>query len=99
MNSLFHSHSAHRNVGRPIRLRCISDIIHGNNGDQESRVIEAVYRRLGYAGLKPGHETAVRSFVNGQDVSESLTTDSGSLNASLRICSRVSLSLCLGAHA
>ena len=42
--------------------------IHGNNGNQESWAIEAVCRRLGYAGLKPDHEKAVRSFGNGRDV-------------------------------
>ena len=34
VNSLFHSHSTCWNVGKPIRLHCISDIIRGNNGDQ-----------------------------------------------------------------
>ena len=33
--------------------------------------------KLGYAGLKPGHEKAVRSFVNGGDVFKSFATDSG----------------------
>jgi len=33
--------------------------------------------RLGYAGLKPDHEKAVRSFVDGGDVFENLETDSG----------------------
>ena len=49
VNSLFHSRSTHRNVGRPIKLHCVSDIIHGNNGDQESWAIETVCRILGYA--------------------------------------------------
>ena len=53
--------SLRRNVGGPIRLLCESDVIHGNNGDQESWAIKAVCRRLGYAGLKPASEKAVRS--------------------------------------
>jgi len=52
-------------------LRCVTDVIHKNNGNQESRAS----RILGYAGLKLDHEKAVRSFVNGLDVFESLTTD------------------------
>jgi len=43
-------------------------------------VIEAVCRRL-----KPDHEKVVRSFVNGWDVLESLTTNSENLNASKTI--------------
>jgi len=46
VNSLFHSHSLHWNVGGPIRLLCKSDVLHGNNGDQESWAIKAVCRRL-----------------------------------------------------
>jgi len=64
VNSLFHSHSIYRNNGRPIMLRCVSDVIHGNNGNQESWAIKAVCRRLGYAVLKPDHKKAVRSFMN-----------------------------------
>ena len=37
----------------------------------------AVCRRLGPAGLKPEHEKVVRSFMNSQDMFESLTTGSG----------------------
>ena len=56
------------NVGGPIRLLCENDVIHRNNGAQESWAIEAVCRRLGYAGLKPASEKAVRSFANSRDV-------------------------------
>ena len=47
VNSLFRSHSLRRNVGGPMRLICEIDALHRNNGDQESRAIEAVCRRLG----------------------------------------------------
>jgi len=50
---------------RPISLSCISDVIYENKGDQGRQVVEVVCRRLGYSGLKPVHEKAVRSFVNG----------------------------------
>jgi len=56
---------------------CVSDIIHGNNGDQESWAIKAVCRKLGYVELKLDHKKAVRSAMNSQDVLESLTTGSG----------------------
>ena len=56
--------------------------IHGNNGDQESWAIEAVYRRLGYAGLKPDHKKAVRSFRNGRDVLRACQPWMDRLNAS-----------------
>ena len=82
VNSLFHSPSTCWNVGRPIRLHCVSDTIHGNNGDQESWVIEAVCKTLGYTGLKPDHKKAVRSFVNSWEVFKSLKTGSERLNAS-----------------
>ena len=36
VNGLSHSCSICQNVGGPIRLHCISDVIHRNNGDQES---------------------------------------------------------------
>ena len=62
VNGLFRSRSLRRNVGSSIRLLCESDVIHVSNGDQESWAIETVCRRLGYAGLKPDHEKAVRSF-------------------------------------
>jgi len=64
IKSLFHSwfNGTHGDVGGPIRLRCISDIIHGNNGNQERWVIEATRRRLGYAGLKPNHKKAVKEY-------------------------------------
>ena len=65
VNGLFNSCSTCWNVGRPIRL-CLHK--HRNNGNQENQVIEAVCRRPSYAGLKPDHEKAVRSFVNGRDV-------------------------------
>jgi len=42
-----------------------------------TRVIEAVRRRLGYVGLETDQEKAFRSFINGRDVLESLTTGSG----------------------
>ena len=35
VNSLFQSRSICRNVGRPIRLCCIRDVLHGNNSNQE----------------------------------------------------------------
>ena len=35
VNGLFHSRSLCWNVGGPIRLLCQSDIMHGNNGNQE----------------------------------------------------------------
>ena len=50
---------------RTLRLRCVSDVIHWNNVDQESWVTEAVCRRLGYTGLNADHEKAVRNFMNG----------------------------------
>ena len=56
---LFHSHSARQNVGGPIRLHCVSDIIilYRNNGSQESWAIEAVCRRLGLReGCQEFHE-------------------------------------------
>ena len=62
VNCLFHSHSLRWNVGSPIRLLCEDDVLHGNNGDQKSWAIEAVCKRPGYAGLKPDHKKAVRSF-------------------------------------
>ena len=37
-------------------------------GDRGNWAIKVVCRRLGYAGLKPDHEKAVRSFVNNQDM-------------------------------
>jgi len=74
VNSLFCFCSTCWNAGKPIRLCCITDVIHGNNCDQ---VIKAVCRRLGYTGLKPDHKKAVKSFVNGPDVFNSLTTSSG----------------------
>ena len=46
VNGLFYSCFTCQFVGRPIRLRCVSEVIHRNNGDQESWVIEAVCRRL-----------------------------------------------------
>ena len=82
MNDLFYSHSLCRNVGGPIRLVCESDVIHRNNGDWESRAIEAVCRRLGYTGLKPDHENAVRSLGNGRDVLRACQPWTDSLNAS-----------------
>jgi len=63
VNGLLHSHSTCWNVGRQMKLHCISDIILGNNGDQESLVM-----RLGYAGLKAASEKVVRSFANSRDV-------------------------------
>ena len=53
-----------------------------NNGDQESWAIVAVCRRLGYAGLKPDHKKAVRSFGNGRDVLRACQSWMDSLNAS-----------------
>ena len=53
-----------------------------NNGEQESWAIEAVCRRLGYAGLKPDHEKAVRSFGNSRDVLRACQPWMHSLNAS-----------------
>ena len=85
VNGLFHSRSLRQNVGGPIRLLCESDVIHGNNGNQESWAIEAVYRRSGYAGLKPSREKAVRSFVNGWDVLRASQPWMESLNASLSL--------------
>ena len=82
VNGLLCSRSLRWNVGSPIRLLCESDVIHGNNGDQESWAIEAVCRSLGYAGLKPDHKTAVRSFGNGQDVLRACQPWMDSLNAS-----------------
>ena len=82
VNSLFRSRSLRQNVGGPIRLLCKSDVIHGNNGDQESWAIEAVCRRLGYAGLLPDHEKDVRSFGNGRDVLRACQLWMDSLNAS-----------------
>ena len=41
------------------------------------RAIEAVCTNLGYAGLTPEQEKAVRSFVSGRDVFLSLPTGSG----------------------
>lgn len=73
MNGLFHSGSTRWNVGEPIRLHCISNIIDGSNGDENA---EQLSRRLGYTGLKVDHQKGVRSFVNDRDVLESLTTDS-----------------------
>ena len=70
------------NVSGPIRLLCERDVIHGNNGDQESWAIEAVCRRLGCAGLKPASEKAVRSFANGRDVLRGCQPWMESLNAS-----------------
>ena len=67
VNGLFRSCSLRQNVGGPIRLLCESDVIHGNNGDQEGWAIEAICRRLGYAGLKPAGEKAVRCFANSLD--------------------------------
>jgi len=75
---LYHSRSTRWNVGGPIRLCCISDEIHvGIPVMATMKVIEAICRRLGYTGLKPDHEKAVRSFMNGQDLFESLTTSCG----------------------
>jgi len=82
VNSLFLSRSLCRNIGGPIRLLCETDVIHRNNGDHKSWAIEAVCRRLGYTGLKPDHEKAVRSFRNGQDVLRACQPWMDSLNAS-----------------
>jgi len=46
----------------------LCDVIHGQNGHQESWAIEAICRRLGYAGLKQDHKKVVRSFMNSHDV-------------------------------
>ena len=75
VNGLFHSCSTNWNAGH-----CMCDVMHGNNGNQESWVIEVVCRRL-----KPDHEKVDRSFVNGWDVFESLATNSENLNASKTI--------------
>ena len=66
----------------PIRLLCEGDLIHGNNGDQERWAIDAECRRLGYAGLKPDHEKAVRSFGNSRNVLRACQPWMDSLNAS-----------------
>ena len=68
VKGLFRSRFLHQNVGGPIRLLCESDVLHRNNGDQESWAIKAVCRRLHYTGLKPDHEKAIRSFRNGREV-------------------------------
>jgi len=63
VNSLFHSNSTCQNVGGPIRLHCVSDVIHGNNRDQEklsdhdSMQGTRLCRELGYAGVNPDHES------------------------------------------
>lgn len=41
------------------------------------KVIKAVFRRLGYAGLKIDHQKAVRSFANSWDVFESFKIGNG----------------------
>jgi len=64
VNDLFHSCSTHRNVGGPIRLCCISDVVYGNNGTQESWVMEAVCRRLKL------HRTETRSQEGCQEFHE-----------------------------
>ena len=65
LNGLFHSRSAHLKVGGPIRLCCISDKIHV--GIMVTKKAEwSVCSRLGYTGLKPDHEKAVSSFMNGR---------------------------------
>jgi len=69
-------------VGRPIMLRCTSEVIHGNNGDQESWAIEAVCRTLGYAVLKTDDKKAARGIVNGQDEFGAWQPTVESLNAS-----------------
>lgn len=48
-----------------------------NIDEKESREIKAVHRRLGYTGVKPDHEKAVRSFKKGWDVLVSFSTGSG----------------------
>jgi len=63
-------------------LRCTSEVIHGNNGDQESWAIEAVCRTLGYAVLKTDHKKAARGIVNGQDEFGAWQPTVESLNAS-----------------
>ena len=82
VNGLFHSRSTLQYVGRPIRLCCVSEVIHGNNGDQESWVIKAVLRRLGYTVLKPEHEKTDRNLMNSQDVFENLQSTVETVNAS-----------------
>lgn len=44
VNGLFHSGSTHWNVGGPISLHCISDIIHGNNGDENAEQVRQFAR-------------------------------------------------------
>jgi len=60
-----------------------------NNAVKESCEIKAVHRRLGYTGVKPDHEKAVRSFKKGWDVLVSFSTGSGKFEC----CSRISLTL------
>ena len=83
LNYLIHFYYTCQNVGGPIRQHCISDtyvcsflvplipMCYITYGTKKSC---AVCRRLGLAGLKPEHEKAVRSFMNSQDVFESLTS-------------------------
>ena len=66
-------------LGSPIRLHCKSVVLHGNNGNQESKAIKGKCRTLGYTGLKPDCKNAVVIFVNDQEVFVSLPTGSRSL--------------------